>query len=369
MIYLSEAQTPFAQVNQLPLQLNPSMAGSKENKRVSFGMNALNQDLSKYSNLAVGYDQMSRRLSSGIGAYFLYRNLKDNMMTSETQTYLPDQLSQKKYFNDQKQYLAGFCIAPKYTIKSAKSHYKPKYTFSPSLFLEVGKTTNSSILNFNAKNCGEIIYSSDHPDGIQLKDSIISDYVQYNFSNNIIRSGIGLQLNSGKLLLLSKISFERSAYNEHTIISTYSYNTKTEQQSESVSDAVLYSIEPNINFSYSFSRSEHAAFVFTPIVGVGMKHYFNLSKSTGDQSGDAYRFLLNNSSVTQLSYVHISANARYDKMLFGFAYTEYFSSTFEGLTLGFQNDWVKVMGTMGKGIIGKDRNYKLFELTTDILIR
>ena len=362
-------QTPFAQVNQLPLLLNPSLAGSKEKKRISFGINGLSQDRSTYSNLAIGYDQMSRKISSGLGVYFLYRNLKDKSMTRDAQTYLPDQLSHQKFFNEQKQYLIGFCVAPKYNIKSAKNHHQSKYTFSPSLFFELGKTINLSIVNFNARNLAEIIYSSDHPDGIYGKDSIVSDYIHYNFTNNNLRSGVGFQLNSDKLLLLSKITFERSAYSEHTIVSSYSYNTKTEQYSESFSDAVLYSVEPNINFSYSFSRSKYAAFVFTPIVGVGMKHYFNLNKSTDGQSGDAYRFLLNNSSVTQLTYLHISANARYEKILFGFAYTEYFSSTFEGITLGFQNDWLKVMGTMGKGIVGKDQYYKLFELTTDILLK
>jgi len=365
----SWAQSSFAQVNQLPLQMNPSLAGGKEKKRLSLGWNTLQTDQKQESNYAFGYDQVARKLGSGIGVYYSFHDQKNDKLGENWKLLVPNDVSGLSYLASYQQHLAGICIAPKFNVMSRNNPTKIKYTFSPSIFVEIGKENRSSINQFHTQNFNSTLYSVDYPEGIALYDSSVTDYVRYKTDLNLFRSGIGLQLNSGKLIMLAKIAFERSASNEMIYFQYYNQQTSFQKEYKTQAKQILCALEPNLHVSYSFSKNEEAKFVFTPIMGIGMKHYFNLGTKPDNVSAKSvYSLNLTNRTQTEINYKHASANFRYSKLLFGVAYTQFLNATYLGGSLGFQNKWMKLIGNFNSGIGGNDKPKMFGEITLGLFI-
>ena len=365
----SWAQSSFAQVNQLPLQMNPSLAGGKEKKRLSLGWNTLQTDQKQESNYAFGYDQVARKLGSGIGVYYSFHDQKNDKLGENWKPLVPNDISGLGYLASYQQHVVGICIAPKFNIMSRNNPTQIKYTFSPSLFVEMGKENRSTINQFHTQNFNSTLYSVDFPDGIALYDSSVTDYVRYKTELNLFRSGIGLQLNSGNLIVLAKIAFERSANNETIGFQYYNQQTSFQKESKTQVKHILYALEPNLHLSYSFSRNEDAKFVFTPIVGVGMKHYLNLgAKPDSAASKSVYSLNLTSRPQTEINYKHGSANFRYSKLLFGVAFTQFRNADYLGGSIGFQNKWMKLIGNFNSGIGGSDRPKLFSEITLGVFL-
>jgi len=365
----SWAQSSFAQANQLPLQMNPSLAGGKEKKRLSLGWNTTKSDQKQESNYAFGYDQVVRKLGSGIGVYYSFLDQKNDKLGENWKPLVSPDISGLSYLASYQQHLAGICIAPKFNIMSRYNPTKIKYTFSPSLFVEMGKENRSTFNQFHTQNFNSTLYSVDFPDGLPIYDSSVTDYVRYKNDLNLFRSGIGLQLNSGNLIVLAKIAFERTASNETIGFQYYNQQTSFQKESKTQAIHILYALEPNLHLSYSFSRNEEAKFVFTPIVGLGMKHYLNLgSKPDSAASNSVYSLNLTSRPQTEINYKHGSANFRYSKLLFGVAFTQFRNTTYLGGSLGFQNMWMKLIGNFNSGIGGSDRPKLFSEITLGLFL-
>lgn len=354
----------FAQVNQLPLQLNPSLAGSKGKKRISAGVNKISNEQSTERNIALGYDQLSKKLHAGIGIYYLNYKNDSHLITNEIKPVIPEQISNKKFYSQKTQQYLGVCIAPKYNIYYKNIPKKIKYTFSPSVCIEMGKEHFSNISNVRFKEYYTSSFSFSNPLGTKTTDSIHSAYTRYQFTNTFFRSGIGLQLNSGKLIVLSKSTYSINSYQENIQKCTYTNVMALEEYNSDVMQRTLHAIESNIHVGYTFSISKKSDVTFTPILGIGIKTYLNVSPSSG--AAETYRNNVSNESLTQMNYVHASGNFRYKKLLFGACYTKYFSAVYEGLTLGYQSDLIKLMLTAGAGIPLEKTSYRNIEITTDI---
>lgn len=367
-IFLSALQDAaaqnFGQVNQLPLQLNPSLAGSKGKKRISAGINKLGCEQYTERNIALGYDQLSQKLHAGIGIYYLNYKKDSHLINNEIKPIFPEPISKKDFYTKNSQQFIGICIAPKYNIYYKNHPKKIKYTFSPSVFMEAGKEHFSTIANVCFKEYYTSSFSSRNPQGLKQSDSIHSVYTRYGFTNTFFHSGIGLQLNSGKLIVLSKSTYAINTYKESLQQCTYSSATALEEYNSTNLQRTLHAIESNIHIGYTFSISKKSDLTVTPILGIGIKHYLNLLPTSG--SAELYRNNVSNASITELNYVHASGNFRYKKLLFGACYTKYFSTVYEGLTLGYQSDLVKLMLTGGAGIASGKPGYRNIEITTDI---
>ncbi|MGN6645994.1 MAG: hypothetical protein ACTHJT_05640 [Cytophaga sp.] len=355
----------FAQVNQLPLQLNPSLAGAKGKKRISAGLNQTGNEQYGQRTMAVGYDEMSKKLHVGLGIYYLNNKNNSLLITDASKKIFPEYISNKKFYTENARQYAGICIAPKYNIYYKNIPKKIKYTFSPSLFTEAGKEHYSTVVNVSFKEYFMNTFSTTTPEGEKQLDSIHSKYTKYEFSNTFFRTGIGFQFNSGKLVLLSKTTFSINTYQEGIQQCAYSSATAYETCTSNTSlDRTLYTIESNIHAGYTFSLNKKSDFTCTPILGIGIRHYLNMLPSSA--SGEAYRNNVSNADITQLNYVHASGNFRYQKLLFGACYTKYISCIYNGLTIGYQSDFMKIMLTGGANLQLQKNAYHNIEITTDL---
>jgi hypothetical protein len=357
----------FSQVNQLPLQLNPSLAGGKIKKRISAGINKLGHEQYRERNIALGYDQLSKKLHAGIGLYYLnYRN-DSSLIDNPFNHFLPEEIVEKKFYRHNSQHMIGACIAPKYNIYYKNIPKKIKYTFSPSVFIEAGKENSSTLFDvrLNTYYNYTFTYSTNSENYSFQWDSLHATYRIYKFANTFFRTGFGLQLNTGKLILLSKSTYSINAYQE-SIEDFFQSSSSTDKQklSSETFSRNLSAIESNMHIGYTFSKHKKSDVTFTPILGIGIKHYLNLQPSS--TSSDVYRNNLSNTSLTQINYAHASGNFRYKKLLLGACYTKYFSGIYQGITIGYQSDLIKLMITGGSHIKFKKTSYHNIEITTDI---
>ena len=351
----------FAQVNQFPLQLSPSLAGSKEIKRISIGANTVHYDANKTQTFAVSYDQMFKKLCAGGGAYYFQNNNNESFVASTSVETPPSE----KYITQQSNKTIGFCIAPKYNLYDKKVYGKIKYTFSPSLFLEFGNEQFKKTYDINRIDYVSTIYSPSNPTGIERTDSILLNYDQYQLNNLLIRSGIGLLLNTENLILLSKLSFSATEYNENSIGNTIKDHLNHRQNYNLKTKSLIYAFAPTIHAGYTIRTHPKSNFNLTPIVGIGMNHYFNFAPSSID-SVEVYRYNISNSDITKINYLHASANFRFKFMLFGFAYTKYNDVIHKGITVGYQSTKAKIILTGATNLNKNKTTYSNLEITTGI---
>ncbi len=354
----------FAQINQLPLQLNPSLAGAKDKKRISAGLNQTGNGKYAQRTMAIGYDQMAKKLHVGLGIYYLNNKNNSQLITDASKILFPEHISDKKFHTKNTQQYGGICVAPKYNIYYKNIPKKIKYTFSPSLFTEAGKEHYSTITNITYKEYFTNTFSYTDAEKLQ-SDSVHSKYTKYEFNNTFIRIGMGFQFNSGKFILLSKTTFSINTYQEGIQQYAYSNVTSYEECTSNISlNRTLYTIESNVHAGYTFSLNKNSDFTCTPILGIGIRHYLNLLPSS--VSGEAYRNNVSNADITQVNYTHASGNFRYKKILFGVCYTKYISCIYNGLTIGYQSDLMKIMLTGGANLQLQKNAYHNIEITTDL---
>ncbi|WP_157446844.1 hypothetical protein [Cytophaga aurantiaca] len=345
------AQIPFVQANQLPLLLSPSMAGSKEQKRVSIGANNFISDDSKGSNLAICYDQMIEKFGCGVGIYYLQNSFKDNLITDNYQFSFSENIRNKKYYTIENQKTLGICIAPKYNITYKNNPYKIKYTFSPSVFLELGNSVNTMLCN----PIVEHVYL--HYDS--------TNYYKYSYNNSSLRYGVGGQLNSKKLLLLGKLGITRNSYSEQISYATYAKSSNTESETQPISEnSIFYSLQSTFHIGYTFCKNPNTSLSFTPIFGIGIIHYFGLDAHYVQPNSNKYRYNINPDQLTEINYLHASANMRFKKFLFGASYSKNQTSIYKGITFGFQNNRMKVMCSMGFNFYKTLSTYHQAEVTS-----
>lgn len=350
------AQVPFNQVNQQPLLMSSSMAGAKNSKRICLSFNNFSGN-NNHLNIGLSFDKMSKSLASGIGFYSLFSKNQFNKMSSEV---LSNFKTDKTYFTNQNSIVAGVCIAPKYSIKSKTNPNKNWLTFSPSIFVEGNVFTNNLIANNKLIDYNRVVYSTQNPTGIQQKDSTISNYTSNTIAEKTIKYGLGFLLNTDKLLLVYKGSFENSFINEDIILSNYNVTSQRFNFNNYNQHHSLHAIQQTVHFGYSLKKSEESPLSVTPLLGIGYKRYINLDNSIPNDTL-IYGQSLISKNESEINYTHASLNIKYAKILLGCSYTDCYNTSLSAISIGYQGKKMKTVCNIAKtnnSIIG-------FELATN----
>lgn len=349
-VYKSVAQSPFVQASQLPIQLNPSLAGSKNKKRVCVGINTIRTNDIEHHNYALSYDQNIKKINSGIGVYYLNQHFSYRTLGS-----WPPYNQQYTGTGNKS---AGICLAPKYSIKNKKDVNNAIVTFSPSAFIEYGTNTHSYL----------IAAREEFPYTPKNNDSASIEFDLYNYKNRYLKYGLGFEANTSKLIFLAKVSFVRNAYSENItttkvlIADKTAYSISENQLGQSLS--IFYSFESAIHIGYSFSTNPKSKFSFTPLVGIGKTYYFNIDPERLSYFNDTYRYGISNTDLSGISYLHGTANFNYKNYIAGMAYTKFHNTIYKGATIGFQNDFLKITCSIGLNIVSSFTKFHTIEITT-----
>lgn len=360
------AQIPFAQVNQLPLQLNSSLAGAKEKNRICIGGNRASSSQDQQNNIAFSYDQVLKSIGSGVGFYGMYKSADQGEFLDSIKQKLPSKYTGNLFLQTQSYLNIGACIAPKFNINDPLNPNKIKYTFSPSYYIEYGRESVSNLNQISSQKYFSTLFSSQYPSGIQHLDSTVTRFVRYQITNNQICSGLGLQLNTGKLLALAKLGFVRSGVNEHVEIHNFNKEKNNDKLIFSSNEYSLYSFEPTAHLGYSLGYTD-SKFSLTPLVGAGLKTYFNLPQSVTSSNENAVgSYDLSTRKTFEINYLHASLNMRYGKFLMGTTITQFNAMKYTGFSAGFQKNNLKIIANMGQH--DSDFDKKIYtELTACVL--
>ncbi|MFN8438268.1 MAG: hypothetical protein U0V72_11625 [Cytophagales bacterium] len=343
-----KAQVPFAQVSQLPLQLNSSLAGAKAKNRICLGGNIASTSKEKQNNLALSYDQVVKSIGSGVGFYGMYNNTNNGEFLDTIKQKLPNIYHNNSYHLTNSKLYLGACMAPKYNFKDPLNPNKFKYTFSPSLYIEYGRESVNNLNQISSQQFYSTLFSSQYPNGTQHLDSTITRYVKYQISTNLLCSGLGFLFNSGKWMALAKMGFVRSIINERVEIHEFNKENNIDKLIFSEYQYLLYSFEPTAHIGYSVGYSS-SKFSLTPLVGAGCRTYFNLPKYATITSENTVRsYDLSTRKSFEFNYLHASLNMRYGKVLLGTNFTQFNGMKYTGLSGGFQNTNLKILANVGQ---------------------
>lgn len=335
------AQVSFNQANQQSLLMSSSMAGAKNCNRICLNFNNFSGN-NNHLNVGLSLDKMSKKLASGIGFYSLYSINKFNKISNDS---LSKFKTDNSYFTNQNSILGGVCIAPKYNIKSKTNPNKNWLTFSPSIFIEGNIFTDKSIANIKI---------------VQHNDTTKSNYTSNSISEKTIRYGLGFLLNTDKLLLVYKGSFENSFINEDIVLSNYNLTNQHFNAENYNQNHTLHAIQQTLHFGYSLKKSEESQLSITPLIGLGHKKYLNLDNSIPNYSLTNGQALITKSE-SAINYKHASLNVKYAKILLGCSFTGCYNTSMSAISIGYQNKSIKTVCNIAKtnnSIIG-------FELATN----
>lgn len=339
------AQVPFAQVNQSPLLLNPSLAGAKNKHRLSLGYNNTGDNHeNQRSNYHLSYDQFSKKIKSGIGLYYLYSNNRKDTIDSKWLNSLPNSVLAEEYNHHSQQHNFGMCIAPKLNVMNKANHNLIQFTISPSFFVEYNRGSIDINDFFDSQSYYNTSFTIDHPEGTPTgTDSTVTHFFQNSIHFQRVRTGFGFQLNSKNILFLVRVSHQMDRVNENDqFVRHQSPAFQTSYRGQERSHQ-LFSLEENISMGISIPKKSKASFYFTPIIGIGFKQQLNALSDSPKTDQIRYSHLISDTPAGGINYTHGSANFRFKKWLFGTAYTYTHQQTYYGGGIGFQNESIKIM--------------------------
>lgn len=195
------AQVTVANLSQVPSALHPSMVGSTGNKRLTaaygvgtssrwrdYGLNGRDfSDTKQFqqNNFTLSFDQMVKKIGSGIGGYFNYGYVPKQ--SGAFYDYLePYTVTRSRIFS------AGVSFAPKYNIMKKKKPDEVRFTWSPSVALAFYHKKYSVSENIPVNNPAELVPRNDK----EL------------FRRNIFSAELGGLINSKRLLLGATVGYK-----------------------------------------------------------------------------------------------------------------------------------------------------------------
>lgn len=333
------SQLPFAQANQFPLLFNPSLAGGKGKKRVALAWNHMAASNQKGSNYGLSYDQPIKGLGSGIGIYSLIGQWQKEASANHYTTDIPSAMSNGGYALHSKDMLFGFTFAPKYNLWDKKNPNVIKYTFSPSVFFEYENNRTDYFLGLQREAFNTTSYDIEHPGGVPVQDSAMTQWISNKSDGKKMRAGIGLQVNAKNVLVLLKTAYEMNVAKEEVAHHAYTSPDGTMVSQSASYTPHLHAIVQSANVGITFPQQASAKLYFTPIIGYGYKVYLN-PPSLNDSSHAFWQTAYKDNFA---NYLHASANFRTGKILWGGTYTKSGEHEYYGAGLGLQSDWVKLM--------------------------
>lgn len=314
------AQVGLSNYSQAPMLIHPSLVGSSGGRRASVAFGRMDDGIiysstskSYYSNLY--YDQLWKKLGSGIGGYF---NVSKMPNDKGYENLLP-------YVRSRKHSMAmGVSIAPKYTLMSKKKPDKIRFTLSPSLSLNYNFAYTHLDINIPANNA---------------KGLATDTTSYYNKFNHFTASAGGL-LNSKVIMLglaLNYVLVNHQVKAQNTDLDEY-YNTTMPRR---------HLFSTSVVFGFSLPRRENSLLGFSFVT----KRSILLNAS-----GNLQRF-------TNPSYGNM--NLRVWKILFGTSMASSPVRSYEGLYLGYKaKKWKATVGLNHAQIYGSDTAPYYFGETT-----
>ena len=328
------ASTSFAQIvqfSQLPVSLNPSLAGSADAMRVAVGTSYFDYKfpevghLSKYSVSLLSFDKFIPKLKSGIG---FYSNIGFLNSENDFATYMNQRSNSSAQL--------GLCISPKFSVKNKTNPNLVKTTWSPSIeinYRAMGVSMNSE--NSNGNRIGEA---------------------------KLLGSALGFRIGLSRIGKNSVLGF---AYGYQSILGSPSSSI---MQTYRDYDSLGTYIEKYENEDIKFKQVNSHSFVF---------HYgisINLNKSKSLSLIPQVILSLNNanwtSGVTRIKplvnadALNLVTNVRYKRFLAGYSYIlsdvsgGYYGYSYQDrkkpmLSLGYQSSKIKLMFTSNFSYYGE----------------
>lgn len=301
----SYAQVGIANIAQAPILLHPSMVGSAGVPRANLIYSRTREHLFSPTTInsgMVSYDKLSKKLGSGLGAYLGYakETAKDHLMKYEYYRY--------NFFR------AGLAFAPKYTKLDIDNPNEVKYTFSPSLAVELGYNDLLSKFEY---------------DGRFIISPRTNNYVKK--SMFLTHTSLGGLFNSKSWLLgatVSHIFMNPKLYTSSKEgDSTYIISTKTPQ----------HSVNTSVILGYTFPRNENSTFGAS-IVGKFSPFRIILTPKTKTYGPD---------------FEYVGLNVRVKRVLLGYAYSGYAPTIY----LGYKAKKWKATAGVSWGVRLRDLSY------------
>jgi hypothetical protein len=340
------AQSPFLSPTQSPLLLNPSLAGSKNKVRVATAYNQLKTEDKELANTYFSYDQTLKNTGIGLGGYVLL-NQSDKDLVPQLWSENINTLKHQKYLFNESKKTVGLAVSAKYNLHSKKEPGKVWCSFSPSLSIDYAHSTTGMYQDFEQKNFTKVSYDSENPEGVHTLDSTYVEIVQQELSNNIFQVGTGLGMTLDKLMLQFKLTYLNDFGTNHISLTRYETN-KTATQ-EAIAKERLQALDPSIFVAYSYSRTEDSKWSLTPMFGVGARYYMNLKGAETVEPNEVYSYNLLSKKLLSINYLHLSGTFRWQKFLFGTAYTNANYQKYYANHIGLQTSKSKLIYNFNYG--------------------
>lgn len=237
------AQSNVANLNNVPILLHPSLVGSNESKRaaIAYGvgnsnigndrLNVISLDKYQTNYLNLSYDQMWKKVGSGIGAYMNASAIPNQ--SGATYDYLEPYSKLRSG-----QWAMGLAFAPKYIIMKRNVPDQVRFTWSPSLSINVNRHWAHRSVDIPENNNHDLIaYSSKH-----------------NYHHQTINVLLGGMLNSKTLLLGATVGYGNF----------YVFNMYKAVNQEGQSNAMIHSyLDYSAIVGLSFPRKDKSLLGFS----------------------------------------------------------------------------------------------------------
>jgi hypothetical protein len=336
----ASAQIQFSLPSQVPLLLSPSLAGAKSKARINLATTVESAENQKDNSQYVSVDYLSKKLHSGIGLYFLSTNFKANPINENLKNEIKN-IENLNFDTRTTSKTLGLCIAPKF-VAGEKS-----VTFSPSIFGEFRQEKNYNLLDYS------YLYQSSYDAQSNQMNTQKEQlhYSQSNFKTVQYNVGLGLALNSEKLLICTKSTIGSMDNTENLNLKKYFYSLDSLHVQNIESNQNLRFVSNTFFSSYSFNFDGVNECRITPSFGLGFRNYLDLGKPKFQNSETTtyyYSQFLNKESFV-FDFLHCSIMARLSSVLVGYSYTKTTPNDYKGIVLGYQREKFKLTSTWSFG--------------------
>jgi hypothetical protein len=245
------AQVTVANLSQVPSALHPSMVGSTGNKRltaaygvgnssrwIDYGFNGrffYNYKNLLQNNFTLSYDQMLKKLGSGIGGYLNYGYVPTQ--SGVIYNYLdPYTVTRSRMFS------AGVSFAPKYNIMKKKKPDEVRFTWSPSIAFTFYNDKYTSSTDIPMNNSASLFPRNDF---------------EY-YRRNVFSAELGGLINSKRLLLGATLGYKTDHKAFLNSASAINDSNMIRVNSSKISTSLMFGIsfpkKENSFLGYSFTE-------------------------------------------------------------------------------------------------------------------
>ncbi|MFN8437465.1 MAG: hypothetical protein U0V72_07470 [Cytophagales bacterium] len=304
----TKAQVTVANLQNVPSALHPSMVGSAGNKRVtaSYGVGIFDKYFNygykssnhygnsrlEQNNFTISYDQLLKKIGSGIGGYLNYGYIPKQ--SGAEYTYVEPYTSTSYHM-----FSSGISFAPKYNIMKKKNPEEVRFTWSPSIALSYFYNKYSFTTLIPENNTAELTPYNN----------------QELYKKNVFSTEIGGLINSKKLMLGATIGYVK--YN------TINTNTYVSEDISSYTKLNKSKLRTSLLFGMSFPKKENS------LIGYSF----------------TYKLAIDWYNKSNLVLMYGNHNLRISKFIIGYAGSGIFQNYSNSLYVGYKvKNWKLTIG-------------------------